>query len=107
MSLRLLTHQPSTFLYKTPIQTHGKESRAGTEESNLLQSKCFHKEEEHTRQLHIRATNDKELHNKKIPALFIKLDISKAFDSVSSSHLLEIMTHLSFDMHRKNWISAI
>lgn len=38
----------------------------------------------------------KDLHKKKVPALFVKLDISKAFDSVSWSYLLDIMTFLGF-----------
>jgi hypothetical protein len=48
-----------------------------------------------------------DLHKKKIPALFIKLDISKAFDTVNWSFLLEIMTYLCFDRRWRNWISAI
>jgi hypothetical protein len=38
----------------------------------------------------------KELHKKKMPALFIKLDISKTFDTVCWPYLLEIMAHLGF-----------
>jgi hypothetical protein len=38
----------------------------------------------------------RDLHKKKIYALFIKLDISKAFDTVNWPYLLEIMAHLGF-----------
>lgn len=38
----------------------------------------------------------KELHRSRTPALFIKLDIAKAFDTVSWPFLLEVMTHLGF-----------
>uniref|UniRef100_A0A0A9FIG8 Reverse transcriptase domain-containing protein n=1 Tax=Arundo donax TaxID=35708 RepID=A0A0A9FIG8_ARUDO len=38
----------------------------------------------------------KALHRKKVPSLFLKLDISKAFDSVSWAFLLEILSHLGF-----------
>jgi hypothetical protein len=38
----------------------------------------------------------KSLHKHKVPSLFLKLDISKAFDSVSWSFLLEILAHLGF-----------
>jgi hypothetical protein len=36
----------------------------------------------------------KDLHKRKIPTLFIKLDISKAFDTVNWPYLLNIMEHL-------------
>jgi hypothetical protein len=38
----------------------------------------------------------KMLHKKGIPALFLKLDIKKAFDSMSWAFLLEILRHLGF-----------
>ena len=38
----------------------------------------------------------KVLHHRKIASLFLKLDISKAFDSVAWAFLLEILEHLGF-----------
>jgi len=38
----------------------------------------------------------KVLHRFKVPSLFLKLDIAKAFDSVSWSFLLEVLQHLGF-----------
>ena len=38
----------------------------------------------------------KVLHRRKIASLFLKLDISKAFDSMDWSFLLEILSHLGF-----------
>jgi hypothetical protein len=38
----------------------------------------------------------KDLHKRKIPALFIKLDISKVFDIVSWPYLLDIMQFWGF-----------
>lgn len=38
----------------------------------------------------------KDLHRRKIPSLFVKLNISKAFDTVSWPYLLHIMSHLGF-----------
>lgn len=38
----------------------------------------------------------KVLHRRKVASLFLKLDISKAFDSVNWAFLLEILTHLGF-----------
>jgi hypothetical protein len=47
----------------------------------------------------------KELHRKKILAIFIKLDITKAFDSVSWAYLLDLMEHLGFGPKWREWIS--
>jgi hypothetical protein len=44
----------------------------------------------------------KDLHKRKIPSLFMKLDISKAFDSVNWPYLLNIMSYLGFG-HR--WLN--
>jgi hypothetical protein len=49
----------------------------------------------------------KYLYNKKVPALFLKLDIFKAFDTVYWSYLLDIMIFLGFGTRWQNWIPAI
>jgi hypothetical protein len=49
----------------------------------------------------------KELHYKKVLSFFIKLNISKAFDIVNWSYLLDIMTFLGFGMRWKNWIASL
>jgi retron-type reverse transcriptase len=49
----------------------------------------------------------KDLHKRKILALFIKLDISKAFDIVNWPYLLNIMEHLGFGLRWRNWISSL
>jgi hypothetical protein len=49
----------------------------------------------------------KEFHRKKASALFIKLDIAKAFDSVSWAYLLEVLHALRFDTRWRDWISLI
>ena len=46
----------------------------------------------------------KVLHRRKIASLFLKLDISKAFDSVAWSFLLDILAHLGFGA---SWCSLI
>lgn len=47
------------------------------------------------------------LHQKRKPALFIKLDISKAFDSVGWTFLLEVMQALGFSIKWRDWIAAL
>jgi len=47
------------------------------------------------------------LHKKKQPALFIKLDISKAFDSIGWQYLLDVLTALGFSTKWCKWISSI
>jgi hypothetical protein len=47
------------------------------------------------------------LHKKRKPALFIKLDISKAFDSIGWSFLLEVLENLGFSLKWRDWIVAI
>jgi hypothetical protein len=42
------------------------------------------------------------LHKRKRPALFIKLDISKAFDSKGWQYLLEVLTALGFSTKWRN-----
>jgi hypothetical protein len=48
-----------------------------------------------------------ELNKKKIPSMFIKLDISKAFDIVNWPYLLCIMSHLGIGYKWRCWISSL
>jgi mannosylglycoprotein endo-beta-mannosidase len=47
------------------------------------------------------------LHRKRRPALFIKLDISKAFDSIGWTFLLEFMQALGFSTKWRDWVAAM
>ena len=49
----------------------------------------------------------KELHRAKIPSLFLKLDIAKAFDSVRWDYLLEVLQVLGFGHKWCSWISTL
>lgn len=47
------------------------------------------------------------LHKKNKPALFVKPDISKAFDSISWSYLLDVLEALGFSKKWRDWISSL
>ena len=49
----------------------------------------------------------KALHKAKRPTLFIKLDISKAFDSISWVYLLETLQALGFGQKWRDWIATL
>ncbi|WVZ68943.1 LOW QUALITY PROTEIN: hypothetical protein U9M48_017814 [Paspalum notatum var. saurae] len=49
----------------------------------------------------------RKLHKIKRKALFIKLDISKAFDSINWPYLLEVLEVLGFGTRWRNWIAAL
>ena len=47
------------------------------------------------------------LHKKNSPGLFVKLDISKAVDSISWPYLLEVLEALGFSQKWRDWISSL
>ena len=49
----------------------------------------------------------RKLHKNNQPALFIKLDISKAFDSLNWTYLLDVLGALGFSLKWRNWIASI
>lgn len=49
----------------------------------------------------------KMLHARKVPCLLLKVDIARAFDSVSWTFLLELLTHMGFTRRWTNWISVL
>ena len=65
-------------------------SMVAANQSAFIQGRCIHDNFMLVQQ------TIKVLHRCKISSLFLKLDISKAFDSVSWSFLLEILSHLGF-----------
>lgn len=65
-------------------------SLVATNQSAFVRGRCIH-----DNYILVQQTI-KSLHRHKVPSLFLKLDISKAFDSVSWSFLLETLSHLGF-----------
>lgn len=72
-----------------------------TNQSAFVQGRCIHDNYMLVQQ------TIKLLHRRKVPSIFLKLDISKAFDSVSWPFLLEILRHLGFGDGWCNLISRL
>jgi hypothetical protein len=70
-------------------------------QTTFIRKRCIHDNFMHVQQV------VKDLHKRKIPSLFIKLDISKAFDTVNWPYLMSIMTYLGFGRRWSNWISSL
>jgi hypothetical protein len=49
----------------------------------------------------------RKMHKSKTPSLLFKLDIKKAFDSVRSDYLMELLQHLGFPIKFRDWIAAL
>jgi hypothetical protein len=49
----------------------------------------------------------KAIHEKKSPTALLKIDIAKAFDTVSWPFLLEVLQHMGFGQRWRDWISII
>lgn len=49
----------------------------------------------------------RDLHKAKRPALFLKLDIAKAFDTVRWDYLMEVMEHMGFGTKWREWVSIL
>jgi hypothetical protein len=67
----------------------------------FIKKRCIHDNFVYVKQVVI------DLHKKRTPSLFIKLDISKAFDTVCWPYLLSIMRHLGFGHRWREWISML
>ena len=47
------------------------------------------------------------LHARRCPAVLLKIDLAKAFDSVAWPLLLEVLEHAGFPLRWRDWISAM
>jgi hypothetical protein len=49
----------------------------------------------------------RSLHQRKLPGLFLKLDIAKAFDTVRRDFLLEVLEQMGFRSRWRAWVSIL
>jgi hypothetical protein len=93
-----LTHSFAKIISKILVNRLGPELKflISINQATFIKKRCIHNNFVFVQQV------VEELHKKKIPYLFIKWDISKAFDSVSWPYLLDIMTQLGFG---QKWIN--
>jgi len=77
------------------------DSLVSTNQSAFIRGRCIHDNFILVQQ------TVKVLHQQKVPSLCIKLDISKAFDSVSCSFLLEVLQDLGFGLPWCNLVSNL
>jgi hypothetical protein len=72
----------------------------GIEQSAFIKGRCIQ-----DNFIYVRALL-RRLHRSKTPSLLMKLDISKAFDSVSWVYLLDMLRVRGFGVRWRNWIAA-
>jgi hypothetical protein len=98
-----LTHSFTKLISMILADTLGPEIHhlISANQTAFIKTRCIHENFIYVQQI------IKDLHKKKIPSLFIKLDIFKAFDTVNWPYLLDMMTHLRFGQHWRNWISVL
>jgi hypothetical protein len=70
-------------------------------QSAFIQGRCIH---DNFRAVQLAC---RWLHSKKFPAVLLKIDIAKAFDSVALPFLLEVLQHIGFPSRWTNWISIL
>jgi hypothetical protein len=70
-------------------------------QSDFIRRRCIHENYLYVQNL------ARAHHRKKTPALLMKLDISKAFDSVSWEYLIDLLQHHAFPSRWRNWLSLL
>ena len=70
-------------------------------QSAFIKGRCLH---DNVRDVQLAC---RAIHKGKTPCVLLKIDIAKAFDSVSWPFLLEVLQHLGFGRRWRNWISIV
>ena len=70
-------------------------------QSDFVKRRCIHDNFMYVRNL------ARAYHRKKTPALLFKLDISKAFDTVSWEYILELLQHRGFSQKWCDWLASL
>jgi hypothetical protein len=93
-----LTHSFAKIISKLVANRLGPELHhlVSINQTTFIKSGCIHDNFVFVQQV------VKYLHKKKVSTLFIKLDISKAFDIVNCPYSLNVLTHLCFGQRWRN-----
>jgi hypothetical protein len=70
-------------------------------QSAFICGRCIH---DTFREVHLSC---KAIHRSKRACVLLRIDIAKAFDTVSWAFLLELLQHMGFGLRWHNWISAV
>lgn len=49
----------------------------------------------------------KEMHAKRARCVLLKIDVAKAFDTIAWPFLIEVLEHMGFGQHWRDWISLL
>nr|ABA97942.1 retrotransposon protein, putative, LINE subclass [Oryza sativa Japonica Group] len=77
------------------------DSLVAKNQSTFVKKRCIHDNFMLVRQ------SAKRLHDRKVPSVLLKLDIAKAFDTISWPFILEVLEHKGFGHRWRSWIAML
>lgn len=98
-----LIHSFAKLITKTLAHRLGRiiDKLTSPSQSAFIKGRCIHDNFMYVRNL------ARAYHRTKTPALLFKLDISKAFDTVSWEYILDMLQHRGFSTRWRDWITVL